>query len=173
MVIRSHLLNSLKDFFHRRWRSRQLCMPIPAIRAIWTKSQLVHVTLLDILIGVLIHTILLAAFPVKPKKPAHWHPGFVVLVEESAGVTLHTQAPEPVPADRLSEATPPRMVSRRRRRIGSTCGRCGDGVVGGPAAARCAGGVGVDYGYRCGGVGGASVEAALEVEAQNAVPVVH
>lgn len=41
IVVRSHLLNSLKDFFHRRCRSRQLCMPIPAIRAIWTKSQLV------------------------------------------------------------------------------------------------------------------------------------
>lgn len=41
VTVWSQLLYFLKYFFHR-WRgSRELCMPIPAIRTIWTKSQLV------------------------------------------------------------------------------------------------------------------------------------
>lgn len=122
----------------------------------------------------LVNAILLAALAVEAEESADRHPCLIVLVEEPAGVALHTQAPEPVPANRLSEAPPPRMVSPRRRSgIGATCWRCCCGgvvVVGGPAATDC---VGVDYGYGCRGDGGARVEAALEIEAQDTVPVVH
>lgn len=41
IIKRTQLLKFLKNFFHGRWRSRQLSMPIPAVRTIWTKTQLV------------------------------------------------------------------------------------------------------------------------------------
>lgn len=37
------LLDLLKNFFHGRWRSGQLCMPISTIRTIWTKSQFIPI----------------------------------------------------------------------------------------------------------------------------------
>lgn len=38
IVVRTQMLNLLKDFLHRGWRSRQFCVPITAIRTIWTKT---------------------------------------------------------------------------------------------------------------------------------------
>lgn len=74
----------------------------------------IHVTLLDIFIGVLVHAILLAALPVEPEEPAHRHPRLVVLVQEPARLALHAQAAEPVPAHRLPEAPPSGNVPAAR-----------------------------------------------------------
>lgn len=71
------------------------------------KATHIHIALLDIFVGVLVHAVLLAALPVEAEEAAHGHPRLVVLMEEAAGVALHAQAAQPVPANRLPEATPP------------------------------------------------------------------
>jgi hypothetical protein len=67
----------------------------------------IHVALLDIFVGVLVHAVLLAALPVEAEEAAHGHPRLIVLMEEAAGVAFHAQAAQPVPAHRLPEAPPP------------------------------------------------------------------
>lgn len=160
------MLDLLKDLFNRRWRSRRFCMPISAIRPIRTKSQLVHVTLLDVFIGVLIHAILFSALPIEPKEPAHRHPRLVVLVQEPARVALHAQAAQPVPAHRLPEAPPAGDVGSGGVGVGGRS--CGGASVGYGGGGR--GGVVLDERTGgCGGGGGRGVEAALEIEAENAL----
>lgn len=100
------MLDLLKDLFNRRRRPRRFCMPVSAIRPIRTKSQLVHVTLLDVFIGVFINAILFSALSVESEEAAHGHPSLVILVEEPARVALHAKAAQPVPAHRLPEASP-------------------------------------------------------------------
>lgn len=163
-IVRIQLLNLLNNFFDRRWRSRQLGMPIPAVWTIRTKPQLVHIALLDILIGVLVNAILLPALSIKSKKPTYRHSRLVILVKETAGVAFHAKASKPVPTYSLPEAPSPRLDVRRARvavvggiggcvcGVGGSCG-CGAVIVGWN---RWDGGD---------GVGGARIEAALEVEA--------
>lgn len=137
------------------------------------KKQHIHVALLDVFIGVLVHAVLLAALPVEPEEAAHGHPRLVVLMEEAAGVSLHAQAAQPVPAHRLPEAPPPqpRVAPHSALRC-CACSRCGHVGVGG-----CTGG-GICMNdvrpRRRGSVGsGTGVQAALEVEAENSLRVLH
>lgn len=142
------------------------------------KMHHVHVTLLDIFIGVLVHAVLLAALAVEPEEAADGHPRLVVLVEEAAGVALHAEASEPVSAHRLTEAPPSRAeIAPRGGRVsyeGRSPGAHGGHV--GVAGRGSGGGIGLhDVGPRGdGGVGsGTGVEAALEVEAENPLRVLH
>lgn len=115
----------------------------------------------------LVDAVLLAALAVEAEETADRHPRLVVLVEEAAGVPLHAEAAQPVPADRLAEAPAARVA-------GASSGLVGGGgaswaeVAGG----REGGGIGDDE-RRRGGIGGAHLEAALEIEAERSVCVFH
>lgn len=145
-------------------------MSISAIRPIRTKSQLVHVALLDVFIGVFIHTILFSALSIESEEPAHRHPRLVILVQKPARLALHTKTPQPVPAHRLPEAPPPGHVPTAG--FGRRGGRGGGASVGDGGRGR--GGVVLDDGAGGGGGGGGSgVEAALEIEAEDALGILH
>lgn len=88
----------------------------------------------------------LAALAEVAEEAAHGHPGLVELVQEPAGLPLHAQAAEPVPAHRLP-------------------------VAAAAAAPAHAPGVGRVRRGAAAAAGGGLVEAALEVEAE--VAVVH
>lgn len=139
-------------------------MPVPTVWAIRTESQLVHVTLFDVIEGVLVYTVLLTTLAMEAEEAADGHPCLVVLVEKSAGLSLHAQAPKPVPAHRLPEAAAWAAAS--------------GGGVGGCGARRSrvtGGGVGGND-ERCGGrrrICGAHIEAALEIEAEISVCIFH
>lgn len=131
-----------------------------------------HVTLLDVFIGVFIDAILFPAFSVEPEEAAHRHPCLVVLMQEPARVTLHAQAAQPVPANRLPEAPPPRDVAAG----GVRRGRGGGGVASVGHGGSCRGGVVLDEGAGGnggGGGGGSGVEAALEIEAEDSLGILH
>lgn len=133
----------------------------------------IHVALFDIFVGMLINAVLLAALSVQAKKPAYGHPRLVILVEEAASVAFHTEAAEPVPAYRLSEAPPTRRVDAGGRGIGGSsrpdsCRVCGGSRGGWIGLDQRPGGAGW-----VGGCGGGGVEAALEVEAENSLRVLH
>lgn len=116
----------------------------------------------------LIHAILLPTLAVHTEEPAHRHPRLVVLMKEPAGLAFHTEAPEPVTTHRLPEALPPRRVDIRvglRRRGGLVFG-LGDERVGLDRGAGGQAGVG-------GRGDGGGVEAALEVEVEDSVGVLH
>lgn len=131
----------------------------------------IHVALFDIFVGMLIHAVLLAALSEHAEKPAYGHPRLVILVEEAASVAFHTEAAEPMPAHRLSEAPPTGGVDAGDRGIGGSsrpdssrvCGSTGRwiGLDQGPGG-----------GARVGG-GGGGVKAALEIEAENSLRVLH
>ena len=131
-----------------------------------------HVTLLDVFIGVFIDAILFPAFSVEPEEAAHRHPCLVVLMQEPARVTLHAQAAQPVPAHRLPEAPPPGDVAaahgvhRGRGGSGGASVRHRGGGRGGVVRDEGAGGGG-------GGGGGGGVEAALEIEAEDSLGILH
>lgn len=164
------MLDLLKDLFNRRWRSRRFCMPISAIRTIRTKSQLVHVTLLDVFIRVFINAILFPTLSVEPEESAHRHPRLVVLVQKAARVALHAQAAQPVPAYRLPEAPPAGNVDGCGVRCGGSRSRRASVGHGGSGS----GGVVLDE--RAGGSGsggGSGVEAALEIEAEDSLGILH
>lgn len=55
-------------------------MPIPTGGAIWTETQLVHVTFFNVVVGVLVDAVLLAALAVQAEEPADGHPRLVILV---------------------------------------------------------------------------------------------
>lgn len=139
-------------------------MPVPAIRAIRAKPHLIHVALLDVLIGVLVDAVLLAALAVEAEEAAHRHARLVVLVQEAARVALHAQPAQPVPAHGLPEASAAAAMAMGRR--GAAAVRRGSGGVGGRHRG---GGPPNDSG----GAGAGCVDAALEVEAEPAVAVVH
>lgn len=140
-----------------------------------TMAAYIHVTLLDIFISVLVHTVLLPALTVHPEESANRHPGLVVLVKEPTGLTLHTQAPKPVPANRLPEAPPPILVGAGARLVRRDSRALPSGVYGG-SGGRCPGGrVGLDEGSGGGARvwGPRSVETPLEVEAETSLRVLH
>lgn len=76
-------------------------MLVPAMWAIRAKPHLVHVALLDVVVGVLVSAIGLPALAEVAEEAAYGHARLVELVQESAGLSLHAQAPQPVPAHRL------------------------------------------------------------------------
>lgn len=164
------MLDLLKDLFNRRWRTRRFRMSISAIRPIGTKSQLVHVTLLDVFIRVFIHAILFSTLSIEPEESANRHPRLVVLVQKPTRVALHAQAAQPVPAYRLTEAPPPGDVDGRGFGSGggwgwrTTVGHGGSGS-GGVVLDERAGG--------SGGGGGSGVEATLEIEAEDSLGILH
>jgi hypothetical protein len=128
------------------------------------KEAYSHIALLDIFIGVLVNAILLPALSIKSKKPTYRHSRLVVLVKESAGVAFHTKASKPVPTYSLPEAPSTRLDVRRTRvAVVGSVGGCVCGVGG---SCGC-GAVIVGWNRWDGGdgVGGARIEAALEVEA--------
>lgn len=96
-------------------------------------------------------------------------------MKKPTSVTFHTKTTQPVPANRLPEAPPPRMVwYRRRRMVGSRPGGRRGSVVGiGRGGGGRSGGIGLDRGVGGGGHTGARVEAALEVEAETSFRVLH
>ena len=123
-----------------------------------------HIALLDILIGVLVNAILLPALSIKSKKPTYRHSRLVILVKETAGVAFHAKASKPVPTYSLPEAPSPRMDVRRTRvAVGGGTGGC---VCGVGRSSGCSAVIG-RWDRRDGRdrVGGARIEAALEVEA--------
>lgn len=67
-------------------------------------SKYIHVTLLDIFIGMLVHAILLTTLSVQSKESANRHARLIILVEEATGVAFHAEAAKPVPTDRLPKA---------------------------------------------------------------------
>lgn len=135
-----------------------LCMSIAAVWPVWTKTQFEHVTLLDIFIGMLIHTILLSTLTIQSEKPTNWHPRLVILMKKPTRISLHTQTSEPMPANCLPETSPVSMASHLVHRIHGGSGGNSGGSAGGIR-------VGLDHGIRGGGKGGARVETTLEVEA--------
>jgi hypothetical protein len=116
-----------------------------------------HVALLDVIVRVLVGAVRLAALAKVAEEAADGHAGLVKLVEEPARLALHAQAPQPVPAHRLpvSPAATSPAVPRPVRS---------------PTAADRAG---VKRRRRMGTCRRGRVEAALEVEAEAAVAVVH
>lgn len=123
-----------------------------------------------------VHTILFTAFAIESEESANGHPGLIILMKEATGVTLHTKAAEPMAANRLPEAPPaPDVAScgassfNCSSRTNGAGGGVGDGGGGGRGRR-----VGLDEGQRGGGgVGGAGIEAALEIEAENALRILH
>lgn len=91
----------LDDFLNRRRRTRFLNMPVLAMRAIRAKPHVIHAALLDVPGVVLEDAILLVAGAAREEEVAHRHAVLVVLLEELAGLALHAQCPEPVPAHGL------------------------------------------------------------------------
>lgn len=134
-------------------------MLVPATRAIGTKPHLVHIALLDVVVRVLVGAVGLAALAEVAEEAADGHAGLVKLVQEPARVALHAEAAQPVPAHGLAVAPAATAAPVHARPVAAS-----------PAArARVGGG-------RHGTAGSArrgGVEAALEVEAQAAVAVVH
>jgi len=129
-----------------------------------------HVTLLDVFIRVFIHAILFPTLSVEPEESAHRHPRLVVLVQKAARVALHAQAAQPVPAYRLPEAPPAGNVDGCGVRCGGSRGRRASVGHGGSGS----GGVVLDE--RAGGSGsggGSGVEAALEIEAEDSLGILH
>lgn len=146
-------------------------MTIPTIRSIGAETKFVHIALLDVLVGVLVNTVLLAALSVLPEEAAHRHPVLVVLVEEAASIALHTKATQPVAAHRLPEAPPPGNVPAcDGHPIGRARGR------GGSRARRSGGGVrrreGTRGRHRRNGRGG-DIEAALKIEVEGSFGFIH
>ena len=72
-------------------------------RTVNAEPEIIHVTLLHFLARVLKHALWLAAHAVLGEEAANWHPILVELVEEAALLALHAQAPQPMPAYRLTE----------------------------------------------------------------------
>jgi hypothetical protein len=114
-----------------------------------------HVALLDVIVRVLVGAVRLAALAKVAEEAADGHAGLVKLVEEPARLALHAQSPQPVPAHRLPVAPASAAVPRPVRS---------------PTAADRAG---VKRRRRMGTCRRGRVEAALEVEAEAAVAVVH
>lgn len=118
----------------------------------------------------LVDAVLLAALPVEAKEAANRHPRLVVLMQEPAGVALHAQAPQPVPAHRLPEAPPSHGIHSTRGRVGAW-----SGGRAARATSSCGGGDGDGIGIvgsgsgGGGGVGGPGVKASLKVEAEATV----
>jgi len=119
---------------------------------------------------VFIHAILFSTLSIEPEESAHGHPRLVVLVQKPARVALHTQAAQPVPAYRLTEAPPDGDVDSRGVGCGGGWGRRtsvghgGSGSRGVVLDERAGGG---------GGGGGSGVEAALEIEAEDSLGILH
>lgn len=134
-------------------------MLVPAIRTIGTKPHLVHVALLDVVVRVLVRAVGLAALAEVAEEAADGHAGLVELVQEPARLALHAEAAKPVPAHRLAVAPATSAAPVHTQPVAASASaraRVGGGRHGAP-----------DPGRRDG------VEAALEVEAQSAVAVVH
>lgn len=70
----------------------------------------IHITLFNVLVGVLVNAILLPALAVHTEEAAHRHARLVVLMEEAASLALHAKAAKPVTAHRLAKALPTRRV---------------------------------------------------------------
>ena len=107
----------------------------------------------------LVRAVGLAALAEVAEEAAYGHAGLVELVQEPARLALHAEAPKPVPAHRLAVAPATSAAPVHTRPIAASASaraRVGGGRHGAPATGRRDG-----------------VEAALEVEAQSAVAVVH
>lgn len=107
----------------------------------------------------------LAALAEVAEEAAHGHPGLVELVQEPAGLPLHAQAAEPVPAHRLPVAAAAAAAAVPAAIPGAAA------AAPAHAAAADAPGVGRVRRGAAAAAGGGLVEAALEVEAE--VAVVH
>lgn len=137
-------------------------MPVLATRAIRAKPHVIHAALRRQVLGdVLVGAVLLAAVAERAEEVADGHALEVVLVEEVAGVALHAQAPQPVPAHGLPNGAAAAALPTVRP------GRGGAGGVG----RRQGGGSGTGSGG--GGGGGVGVQEFLEVEDEVAVVAVH
>ena len=90
---------------HRvRGRPGQAGVPVPAGRPVHAQAQAVGIAFLDIVQGVLVGAVRVPAGAVAQHGPAGGHAFRVELVQEAAGVALHTQALDPVGADGLEGA---------------------------------------------------------------------
>ena len=87
-----------------RGRSRQPAVLKPARWPVYAEAQLVHITVLNVVHGVLVWAVDLLADPKLHEIPADGHLGEVILVEEAASVSLHAEAPQPVCAHRLQHS---------------------------------------------------------------------
>jgi hypothetical protein len=117
------------------------------------RDLLSHIALLDVVVRVLVGAVRLAALAKVAEEAAHGHAGLVELVEEAARLALHAQAPHPV----------------EERRLWGAPASAAAAVPWPVPAAR----AGVDRGRRMGPRRRGRVEAALEVEAEAAVAIVH
>jgi hypothetical protein len=93
-----------------------------------TRGKDVHITLLDVFIRVLVNAIRLPALAKLRKKPAHRHPRLIKLMQKPAGIPLHTQPAQPMPAHRLPVVLPRLLILRRsgrRRRLHAIAHRRG------------------------------------------------
>lgn len=122
-------------------------------------SEISHVALLDVVVRVLVRAVGLAALAEVAEEAADGHAGLVELVQEPARLALHAEAAKPVPAHRLAVAPATSAAPVHTQPVAASASaraRVGGGRHGAPAPGRRDG-----------------VEAALEVEAQSAVAVVH
>lgn len=129
-----------------------------------------HVTLLDVFVRVFIHAILFPTLSIEPEESANRHSRLVVLVQKPTRVALHAQATQPVPAYRLPKAPSAGNVDG----CGVGCGgdRGGRASVGHSGSG--SGRVVLDERTGRGGGGGRNgVEAALEIEAEDSLGILH
>jgi hypothetical protein len=122
-------------------------------------SEISHVALLDVVVRVLVRAVGLAALAEVAEEAADGHAGLVELVQESAGLALHAEAAKPVPAHRLAVAPATSAAPVHTQPVAAspdTRAGVGGGRHGAPAPR--------SWGR---------VEAALEIEAQSAIAVVH
>jgi hypothetical protein len=145
-------LKLLDNFLNRRRRPRFLNMPVLATRAIRAKPHIIHAALLDVLGVVLEDAILRATEAISAEEVAYRQAVLVILVQVPAGFALHAQAPQPVPAHDLPEASATAALVMLRPDHGGAEG------IGGRAH---------DKGVRAG------FEGALEIEDEVAAVVVH
>lgn len=63
-----------------------------------TEADVEHVALFHTISTVAVRAIFLLTHSMLCKVPAHWHPVWVILMQEGAGVAFHAQVLQPVPA---------------------------------------------------------------------------